>query len=98
MSLSIDLPDDVGLSLRAKAEQRGVSPSDLVREGLRLLEQKEREEHERLLWLREAAQEGFADLERGDYAILESEEETGAFVQRVRDEVLRELAAEREVE
>ena len=46
--------------------------SEVVREGLRLLEQREREEQAKIEWLRAAAKEGFDDIERGDYATLRS--------------------------
>jgi antitoxin ParD1/3/4 len=38
----------------------------VVREGLRLLEQREREDQAKIEWLRTAAKEGFDDIERGD--------------------------------
>lgn len=39
--------------------------SEVVREGLRLLEQREREGRAKLKWLRDAAKEGFEDIEEG---------------------------------
>ena len=39
--------------------------SEVVREGLRLLEQREREDKAKLQWLRAAAKEGFDSIDRG---------------------------------
>jgi antitoxin ParD1/3/4 len=44
--------------------------SEVVREGLRLLEQREREDQAKIEWLRAAAKEGFDDIECGDYVTL----------------------------
>jgi antitoxin ParD1/3/4 len=48
--------------------------SEVVREGLRLLEQRQRE------WLRNAAQDGIDAIERGDSTTLRSRAEIGSFV------------------
>ena len=69
--------------------------SEVVREGLRLLEQREQEDEAKLEWLRAAAKEGFDAIERGDYVALNSEEEIGAFLDQIHEEVSAELAAER---
>jgi antitoxin ParD1/3/4 len=41
--------------------------SEVVRDGLRLLQQRKREETLKLRELRRAAREGFAQIDRGDY-------------------------------
>jgi antitoxin ParD1/3/4 len=69
--------------------------SEVVREGLRLLEQREQEDKARIEWLRDAAKEGFDAAGRGDYATLNSEEDLDAFLGRIHEEVRPELAAER---
>jgi antitoxin ParD1/3/4 len=46
--------------------------SEVVREGLRLLEQREKEDSAKLEWLR-AAKEGFDAADRGDYVTLRSD-------------------------
>jgi antitoxin ParD1/3/4 len=51
--------------------------SEVVREGLRLLEQREQEDKAKLEWLRGAVKEGFDDIERGDYVTLRSNREIG---------------------
>jgi antitoxin ParD1/3/4 len=69
--------------------------SEVVREGLRLLEQREREDAAKIEWLRAAAKEGFDAADRGDYVTLNSEEELDVFLDQVHEEVSTELAAER---
>jgi antitoxin ParD1/3/4 len=68
--------------------------SEVVREGLRLLEQREREDKAKIEWLRGAAKEGFDAADRGDYVTLNSEEELGSFLDQIHEEVSAELAAE----
>src|SRR5437588_3238747 len=69
--------------------------SEVVREGLRLLEQREQEDKAKLEWLRGAAKEGFDDIERGDYVTLRSDQEIDDFVDQVRREVSEKLVAEK---
>jgi antitoxin ParD1/3/4 len=68
--------------------------SEVVREGLRLLEQREQEDKARLNWLRAAVKEGFDDMERGDYVTLRSDREIKDFMRRLRKEAAGEPAAE----
>jgi antitoxin ParD1/3/4 len=69
--------------------------SEVVREGLRLLEQREQEDRAKLEWLRAAAKEGFDAIDRGDYVTLRSGEEIDNYVDRIFEEVSAELANER---
>jgi antitoxin ParD1/3/4 len=69
--------------------------SEVVREGLRLLEQREQEDEARIAWLRGAAKEGFDAADRGDYVSLRSDREVDDFVDRVRREVAEKLAAKK---
>ncbi|SPE41971.1 conserved hypothetical protein [Candidatus Sulfopaludibacter sp. SbA3] len=69
--------------------------SEVVREGLRLLEQREEEDKAKLEWLRAAAKEGFDAARRGDYVTVNSEEELDAFLDQIHEEASAELAAER---
>ncbi len=48
--------------------------SEVVREGLRLLEQREAEDRAKVEWLRGATQEGIDAIERGEYVTLNSPE------------------------
>jgi antitoxin ParD1/3/4 len=66
--------------------------SEVVREGLRLLEQREQENKARIEWLRTAAVEGFDDIESGDYVTLRSAADIDNLVERVRREVSKKLA------
>jgi antitoxin ParD1/3/4 len=68
--------------------------SEVVREGLRLLEQREQEDKARLEWLRAAVKEGIDDIERGDYVTLRSDREIKDFMRQLRKEAAREPAAE----
>jgi antitoxin ParD1/3/4 len=68
--------------------------SEVVREGLRLLEQREQEDKSKIEWLRAAAKEGFDAIERGDYVAVNSEEELDVFMGSIREEVTTELASE----
>jgi antitoxin ParD1/3/4 len=68
--------------------------SEVVREGLRLLEQREQEDKAKIEWLRTAAKEGFDAIDRGDYVAVNSEEELDAFLGEIREEVTAELVSE----
>jgi antitoxin ParD1/3/4 len=69
--------------------------SEVVREGLRLLEQREREDKAKIAWLRAAAREGFDQLDRGEGIQFESMDDVDAFVDQIGREVSAEVAAER---
>jgi len=69
--------------------------SEVVREGLRLLEQREQEDKAKLEWLRGAAKEGFDDIERGDYVTLRSGKEIDDFIDRLGEEASAEFATDR---
>ena len=66
-----------------------------MREGLRLLEQREQEDKAKIEWLRGAAKEGFDAADRGDYVALRSGQEIDDFVDQVRREVSEKLVAEK---
>ncbi len=69
--------------------------SEVVREGLRLLEQREKENRAKIEWFRSAAKEGFDAAGRGDYAALNSGKELDDFMKQIHEEVSSELAAGR---
>ena len=64
--------------------------SEVVREGLRLLEKSEREDQAKIEWLRAAAKEGFDDIERANYVTVRSGKEI--------DDLIDQLGAEASVE
>jgi hypothetical protein len=61
--------------------------------GLRLLEQREREDQAKIELLRAAAKEGFDDIERGDYVTLRSDKEIDDFIDRLGEDASAEFAA-----
>ncbi|MDA0206771.1 MAG: type II toxin-antitoxin system ParD family antitoxin [Acidobacteria bacterium] len=69
--------------------------SEVVREGLRLLEQREAEDKAKLKWLQEAIQEGIDDMDAGRYTTLNSESELKDFVHKIFEEASREVAAKK---
>ena len=66
--------------------------SEVVREGLRLLEQREREDLAKLEWLRAAAIEGFASIDRGEGAPFVSMDDLEEYIHRIGEEVSAEIA------
>lgn len=68
------------------ASGRFSNASEMVREALRLLEQREQENQAKLEWLRSAIQEGIDDLDRGDYTAVGSPTEIDEFIDRVHAE------------
>jgi len=69
--------------------------SEVVREGLRLLEQRGQEDRAKLRWLRAAVKEGIDDIDRGDYTTLRSGRELSGFLRQLREEASAELKAGR---
>jgi antitoxin ParD1/3/4 len=58
--------------------------SEVVREGLRLLEQREAEDRAKIAWLRSATQEGIDAIERGEYVTLSSPTAIAAHLRELR--------------
>ncbi|SPF53546.1 conserved hypothetical protein [Candidatus Sulfopaludibacter sp. SbA4] len=84
---NVNLTDHFDRFIEARVTSgRFSNASEVVREGLRLLEQREREDKARLKWLRAAVKEGIDDIDRGDYTILRSGLEIDDFVRRLRKE------------
>jgi antitoxin ParD1/3/4 len=69
--------------------------SEVVREGLRLLEQREKEDRAKLERLRGAAKEGFDQLDRGEGIEFESMDDFGTYIDRIGKEVSADIAAGR---
>lgn len=57
--------------------------SEVLREGLRLIEDREAQDHARLLALREAARLGVADIEGGRFRSFDSPAELNRHLQRI---------------
>ena len=67
--------------------------SEVVREGLRLLEQRQREDQAKIEWLRAAAKEGFDQIERSEYVALRSDKEIDDCIDRLGEDASTELVA-----
>src|ERR1044071_3645389 len=63
--------------------------SEVLREGLRLIERREAEDEAKLRGLREAVQVGIDDMEAGRYTTLETPEQIDEHVSRLTNRVLR---------
>ncbi|MGI4826880.1 MAG: type II toxin-antitoxin system ParD family antitoxin [Janthinobacterium lividum] len=65
-------------------EGRYSNASEVVREGLRLLQQRDAEDQAKIAWLRGAVQEGTEAIERGDYIVLNTAEDIDAMMDDIR--------------
>ena len=70
--------------------------SEVVREGLCLLEQREGEDRAKIEWLRSAAKEGFDQIDRGEGIEFENMDDFDLHIDQIGNEVSAELAAERQ--
>lgn len=93
---NINLTDHFDKFIESSVESgRFSNASELVREGLRLLEQHEQENQAKIEWLRSAVQEGMDGIEAGDYIAIRSGRELKDFMRDLREEASAELKAER---
>ena len=82
---NISLSDQFDGFIAASIEEgRYGNASEVVREGLRLLQQREAEDKAKIEWLRGAAQEGIDAIERGDYVVLNSAEDITSHLRGLR--------------
>ncbi len=75
-------PHFEALTQQLVASGRYNNVSEVVRDGLRLLESRVREDAAKLAALRDAARQGFAAIERGEYLALQSDQDIQSFVQQ----------------
>lgn len=81
---NVNLQDHQANFIRERiATGRFQNASEVVRAGLRLLEQQEAENELKLQALREAIQVGLDDLDAGRYTTINSREELSAFMDSV---------------
>ena len=93
---SVNVTDHFDLFIEAGiASGRFGDASEVVREGLRLLEMREREDDARLEWLRAAAKEGFDAIERNEYVPVRSGKDIEEFMRKACEDASSELAADR---
>lgn len=75
-------PHFESLTQQLVASGRYNNVSEVVRDGLRLLEARVQEDKAKLAALRDAAKLGFAAIERGEYLALQSDQDIESFVQQ----------------
>lgn len=78
---------------RLVREGRYQNASEVMREGLRLIEDKEEDAKARLRALREAARIGIADIESGQYRTFDSVADLDRHLGKVRDRALAKKPA-----
>jgi len=66
--------------------------SEVMRAGLRLLEQEAREEQEKLALLRSLASEGFGELDQGQGIVFDDEVQVAEFVRQIGRRAARKTA------
>jgi antitoxin ParD1/3/4 len=95
-TLTVDLSDQLDAFVQKRVELgRFGDVGEVVREGLRLLEVREREDDAKLELLRAAAQEGFDELDRGEGIRLASIDDLADYLDQIAAEVFAEAKAER---
>ncbi len=62
--------------------------SEVVRDGLRLVEERKKAQRVRLQSLRSAAREGIDDIERGDFVDLDSDAAIDSFLDKLEKQVV----------
>jgi antitoxin ParD1/3/4 len=79
---------------RMVTDGRYQNASEVLREGLRLVEQREAENAAKLQALREAIQLGIDDIEAGRYTAFDSPEALGAHLDALADKAIAQAEAE----
>ena len=93
---NINLTDHFDQFVNAEVESgRYGSASEVVREGLRLMERREREERARLKWLRSAVKEGLDQIDQGEGVEFQTLSELDRHIDQLAKEASTEVAARR---
>lgn len=79
---------------RLVASGRYQNASEVLREGLRLIERRDAEDEARLKALRAAVQVGIDDIEAGRYRDFDSADALADYLERMTDETLSERRAQ----
>lgn len=93
---NVDLPEhydhfiDTGI-----ASGRFSSANEVVRQGLKLLEEREKEDNAKLAWLRRATQDAIDSIERGEGMEFETMDDLAAYVNQIGEEVSADIDAKR---
>jgi antitoxin ParD1/3/4 len=78
------------------ASGRYQNASEILRDGLRLIEERDAREAAKLKALREAAQLGIDAIERGDYKAFDSFEEMSGYLREIGDRIIADTTPENE--
>ena len=93
-TLNINLTDHLERFIDSGvASGRYGDASEVVREGLRLLEQRDREHGAKLAWLLGAVKEGRDQIDRGEGIEFHSMDDLEAYIHRLGEDASAEIAA-----
>ena len=88
---NINLTDHLDRFIEAEVGSgRYGNASEVVREGLRLMEHRKQEERAKLKWLRGAVREGLDQIDRGEGLEFRSTDELGRHIDRLGEEAAAE--------
>ena len=89
--LNVNLTDHFDVFIQTGITSgRFSNASEMVREGLRLLEQREQEDRAKIEWLRSATKEATDSIDRGEGIEFETIDDLAAYVHQVGKEAVAE--------